>query len=524
MELSDVPPENAEDAIRRIAEATRGTPYEGRLYVVGGYLRDRRIGRANTQPLDDLSSEEDPSLRSAFLERLSDSPDMPSRRPLEKWESREAKEVDMALEGDALDLAGFLYQRRVSSGPPVTYPRFGTAMLRVNNIMVELVTARRESYEASSRKPTVEPATIAEDAMRRDFTINTLFRNVHTGVELDPTGQALEDLARGVIRTPLDPDQTFFDDPLRMMRAARFAAQLGFQLDPLAAQSIRRNRGRLDVISRERIRDEWTKLLLSSRPALGVALLQDLGLLSHFLPELAGIATSPLLAINHRDWNHTLDLLRALSAGPLETDPPGTGARPPGDPSLRESLSVRLAAALHHAVGSRVAGALLFGLRYSTVEARHTALLLEAREKIISVHPDQWTDGAVRRWIRLCTTNPGGAARHLDEFFTLCWLDRASGDSDLASVDLEDLWQRVNRLENEVPSASLESPLDGAAIMALLGIHPGPRVREVKDWLLDKVLEGELAPEDSLAAKRLVLDPQAGWRTLDRTTDQQKID
>ena len=200
--------QSAVGAIERLREVTRRTPYEGRLYLVGGLLRDRTLG---VPPGNDL---------------------------------------DLVLEGDAVALARFLYSRGVSPHAPVTYPRFGTAMMHVRvpgeaDAVVELVSARAESYLPDSRKPDVRHGTLHDDVFRRDFTINTLLENLHSGEVLDLTGRAMSDLRAGVIRTPLDPRITFFDDPLRMLRAVRFAARFGFQIDPSAWEAIRSEAARL---------------------------------------------------------------------------------------------------------------------------------------------------------------------------------------------------------------------------------------------------------------------------------------
>src|ERR1044071_7151385 len=161
--------------VETLREATQGTEFEGRLYLVGGYPRDQFLGL----PVSD--------------------------------------DVDVVLEGDALKLARFLHWKALSDHAPVLYPRFGTAMIAINGHNVELVCARAESYDLTNRKPQVRTATLKDDAFRRDFTINTLMENLHTGEILDLTGRAKEDLAAGVIRTPMEPTETFYDDPLRML-------------------------------------------------------------------------------------------------------------------------------------------------------------------------------------------------------------------------------------------------------------------------------------------------------------------
>ena len=415
-------------AWRAIARATRGTVFDGRLFAVGGFIRDRLIGC---------------------------------------WDGRE---IDMVLEGDALTLARFLYERGVARGAPVEYPRFGTALIQVAGLAIELVTARKESYHESSRKPDVEAATVAEDVFRRDFTINALLQNVHTGQFLDPTGRGLADLETGVLRTPLDPDQTFFDDPLRMLRAVRFVAQLGFSVYPEVAVGIRRCCGRLAIISQERIRDELSKLLKSPRPALGIAMMQELGLMEFAVPELVALA-----ADHPESFRHTL---RTVGAAP---------------PIVRS----RLVALLHHAATPDMAGARLELLRFSRVESEDARLMLSLREAIIGRDPATWTDGEVRKFVRK-------ACSLLEALLAFVKMDRSEGDPALEEIDVDAFAERIDRLEERVVSAILASPLDGKELMHILQAKPGPLIRDAKEWLLNEVLEGRLAADDKALASHKV--------------------
>ena len=171
-----------------LREATRGSQYDGRLYLVGGIVRDRFL---HNGPVED---------------------------------------IDIVLEGDAGELASFLHEQGIAETFPVTYPRFGTAMVIVNGQQVELVGARKESYDRESRKPVTEPGTLLDDIMRRDFTINTLLENLHTGETLDLSGMAMRDISDRIIRTPREARRTFDDDPLRMLRAIRFAVRFDFTI------------------------------------------------------------------------------------------------------------------------------------------------------------------------------------------------------------------------------------------------------------------------------------------------------
>src|SRR5579871_2119724 len=329
MTLPDDSSRSAERAIHLLREATRQTAYEGRLYLVGGLPRDRLLGL-----------------------------------PV-------SNDLDLVLEGDAIALAKFLYRRGLSTHAPVTYPRFGTAMIHIGgreegrgkreekgtgnreqgteqrdegrgkreegrgqnptpNVepserltpteegsMVELVSARAESYRPQDRKPDVERGTLQDDVFRRDFTINTLLENLHTGEQLDLTGRALEDLEAGVIRTPLDPRVTFFDDPLRMLRALRFAARFAFRIEEGAWAAIVAEAERLrpPVISYERIREEFVKIVRLPGPKArrGLELLLASRLLEQFLPEMLPMVGCPQNEWHLYDvWTHTLVAMEHL--------------------------------------------------------------------------------------------------------------------------------------------------------------------------------------------------------------------
>ena len=226
------------------------------------------------------------------------------------------EDIDLVLEGDALALARFFRERGAADFEPVVYPNYGTAMIVVKGHPVEMVTARIESYATDSRKPeSVRPGTLAEDATRRDFTINTLLQNLHTGEIVDPLGRAYADLEAGILRTPTDPKVTFEDDPLRMLRAVRFAARFGFAVEPFTWKALRQSAPRLSIISKERIREEFSKTLLTDRAPLGLNLLKDSGLLAEFAPELAamvGVTQNEFHA--YPVWEHTLIALGNLNA------------------------------------------------------------------------------------------------------------------------------------------------------------------------------------------------------------------
>jgi poly(A) polymerase len=229
---------------------------------------------------------------------------------------RESKDIDIVVDGDGIDLAERVKKRAHGSSVSV-FKNFGTAMIRVDDIEIEFVGARKESYTRNSRKPLVEKGSIEDDQKRRDFTINALairLNKNHFGELIDPFG-GINHISLKLLKTPLNPDITFSDDPLRMLRAIRFATQLGFTIDAESYNSIKTNSSRIDIVSVERIVDELNKIILSSTPSIGFYLLDDTGLLKYILPELISLkGIEQISGFAHKDnFSHSLQVLDNIS-------------------------------------------------------------------------------------------------------------------------------------------------------------------------------------------------------------------
>jgi poly(A) polymerase len=449
-----------ERALRRLREGLSGTPYEGKVYLVGGYVRDKLLGRP-----------------------------LPS-------------DVDLVLEGDALQLAQFLYERGIADHPPVTYPRFGTAMVHVGELTVELVTARAESYHDTSRKPAkVEPATLYDDALRRDFTVNTLLENLHTGEIVDPLGIGLSDLQAKLLRTPRDPHETFYEDPLRMLRAVRFTVQLGFTLDPAAAQAIREQAERLKIVSIERIQTEFTRLMDSPQAAAGLQMLLEMGLLSQFAEPLL-----PMVGCTQNDyhlydvWGHSLKTVENIDPTGLEI--PAWEVRlaallhdvgKPATKSVDEDGTIHFYE--HDRVGAQIARDWLRTLRYSneTIERIATLVRLHMRP---GFYTPQWSDAAVRRLIR-------DASDLLEPLLRLAEADIKAQRQDVLHADIAALRQRIAQVQAAQSPTRWRSPLTGEQIMRHFGLKPSPVVGRLKRYLEEQVIEGALHPDDTEHALRL---------------------
>ena len=441
-------------ALAAIRSATLGTLFEGDLWVVGGAVRDELLGLAHRN------------------------------------------DFDLVTRGSSASLAKFLFERGISSIPPVTYERFGTAMVRVEGADVEIVTARRESYEESTRKPNVEPAGYEDDAARRDFTVNALMRNVHTGEFWDPLGIGLADLKKGVIRTPLDPEATFRDDPLRMLRAVRFVRRFGFEPATGLYESIRLTSHRLEIISSERIRDELVKILAHPSAPAAMQDLMDLGLLAQFAPEFFPLVGCEQGRYHHLDvWKHTLLVLdncgpgdTLLSLAALLHDI--------GKPSTRrvdESGNTRFFS--HETVGADLARTMLRRLRFSQQDIERVAILVRNHMRLGSA--PVFTSSAARRVIR-------DLGDQTDRLLKLVEADTRALKPGVRVMELDVIRMQLANVQRITPKSTLESPLTGSEIMALTGLEPGVEIGRLKTLLTEKVLDGELAPSDKDRAAEIL--------------------
>jgi poly(A) polymerase len=442
-----------DDVLACIRDAARRLQVEA--YLVGGFVRDRLLGR-------------------------------------------DGKDIDILVLGEAaVPLLAALAQAFGWSVPQV-FEHFGTAQVRGDGFIVEAVRARAERYDPSSRKPAVTPGTLDEDVWRRDFTVNALCQTLD-GTIVDRTGRGLADLHAGVLRTPLDARDTFSEDPLRMYRAARFVAQLGFTLADGVLDAMRDMAPRTAILSVERVTEELRRLLTSPHPRAGMEVLRDGGLLAVHLPELLETVGVEQSGYHLYDvWTHTLV---AVELAP------------------RDEL-VRLAVLLHdigkprtHAVaedgrhtfydhpevGAAMARQILERLRFSNAEVAAVAELVRHHLRPIQ-YDATFGDSAVRRLMR----DLGDLRTAL---LDVARADtRASAFPDTSGID--ELGERMQRLEAEGGDArrAFASPLDGDELQAMAGRGPGRWVGAAKRALEDAVIEGAIAPGDSDAARRWVAE------------------
>lgn len=438
--------------LARIAQAVRGSAWEGRVYQVGGSVRDELLGRGEVQDLD------------------------------------------LMVEQGATELARLLHRRGLAASPPELFPRFGTAMIRIDGHRIEIATARRESYEASSRKPEVEPASLLEDALRRDFTVNALMRDIASGELLDLTGQGLEDLRACVLRTPLDPVTTFRDDPLRMLRAVRFRRQLRFRFAPGLREAIESTAPRLAILSAERIRDELEKMLGLERGHRAIADLQRLGLLRQFWPEFEELVGCEQGSFHHLDvWGHTLEVLKhadprdlALRLGALFHDVGKSRTK-----MLDEKGAIRFFG--HERVGAAMSRDMLLRLRFPRRLAEEVARLVRHHMRFMGI--GQFTPAAARRLLR----DVGDSAPRL---LDLVEADSKGLKTGVARLDVDAIRARLAEVSVATPRSTLESPLTGEEIMGALHLEPSAEVGRLKEALREAVVEGHIEPNDKPGAIR----------------------
>jgi poly(A) polymerase len=406
---------------------------------------------------------------------------------------REGKDIDLLTVGDdGTDLLASV-ARRFGWAPPQRFERFGTGQVRGGGFIVEVVRARAESYDAASRKPDVRPGSLEEDIWRRDFTVNALCQTL-AGRVIDVTGRGLDDLRDGVLRTPLDPEQTFSEDPLRMFRAARFTAQLGFAAAPGLVDAMRSMATRSEILSAERVAEEIRRLLLSDDPRAGLEMLRDGGLLAMWFPELEamiGIEQGGFHVYDVFDHStHTTagvsrDLVSRLAGLLHDVGKPPTHAV---DDSGKHTFYD------HPGVGAALSAALLTRLRFSNDIAERVALLVRHHLRPIQYRPEEWSDAAVRRLVR----DIGDERERL--------LDLARADTRASSFPtteaIDDLERRMERLDAGGALSRMRPPLDGHEITALAGRAPGPWVGRAQRALEEAVLDGGLAPGDAQAARR----------------------
>ena len=406
---------------------------------------------------------------------------------------RGSKDIDIVVVGDGVAFAEGL-RRQLGKGTSLAVFRtYGTAQLKTRNGEIEIVGARRESYRHDSRNPIVEEGTLEDDQNRRDFTINALaicLNKKHFGELIDPFG-GIEDLGNRLIRTPLDPDITFSDDPLRMMRAIRFATQLGFIIQDETLVAIWRNRERIKIITKERIADEMNKILLSAKPSTGFYLLDKTGLLPLIMPELSALkGVETINGRAHKDnFKHSLQVLDNLA---MRSDDLwlrwASLLHDIGKPVTKRWEEARgWTFHSHDFVGAKLVKKIFSNLKLPMGEPLRFVqkmVLLHMRPIVLS--EDTVTDSAVRRLLF-------DAGNDIDSLMMLCQSDITSNNMKKVkrfADNFELVRRKLVELEEKDRIRNFQPPVDGIEIMQTFGLGQCCMVGELKTQIKDAILDG----------------------------------
>ena len=417
---------------------------------------------------------------------------------------RPCNDVDIVVEGSGIALAQAVADRlRVKVS---VFKNFGTAMLHCDGMEVEFVGARRESYRASSRKPIVEDGTLEEDQQRRDFTINAMAFSLQRedyGSLVDPFG-GIRDLNAGLIRTPLDPDTTYSDDPLRMLRAIRFATQLGFTIVPESVDSMRRNKDRLGILSAERIADELMKIMRTPKPSVGFYLLDECGLLPAVLPALADLkGVETVSGRGHKDnFRHSLQVLDNVAASSDNVwlrwaallHDIGKAATKKWEPGTGWTFRG------HEYLGSKMVKGVFARLKMSqTDDMKYVQKLVALHMRPIALVTDEVTDSAVRRLLF-------DAGDDIDDLMLLCKADITSANEQKVEryrQQYDHVKEKLVEVEAKDAVRNFKNPITGELIMEKYHIPPCREIGIIKEAVKEAILDG-IIPNDFSAAYALM--------------------
>ena len=435
------------------------------VYIVGGYVRDLLMKRA--APTD----------------------------------------IDFVTEGSGIALAQSVAAAIDPETKVSVFKTYGTAMFRYQGLELEFVGARKESYNAESRNPSVEQGTLEDDQKRRDFTINAMAISLNQenfGELVDPF-HGVEDMEKRILRTPLEPEQTYSDDPLRMMRAVRFAATLGFSIEENSLEAIKKEAHRIKIVTIERIMVEFNKIMLSEKPSTGLKILKDTGLLELIIPELTALeGIEEVEGQTHKDnfW-HTLEVVDNISQN-------------------TENLWLRWAALLHDIgkaptkkfvkgtgwtfhghefLGSKMVKTLFQRLKLPLgKDMKYVQKMVKLSSRPIALISDEASDSALRRMLF-------DAGEDLEDLFTLCKADITTKNTqkqEKFKKNFEYVAKKIKEVEEKDHIRNFQPPITGEEIMAMFNLAPGREIGILKERVKEAILEGNI-PNEKEAAREFVL-------------------
>ncbi len=384
----------------------------------------------------------------------------------------------------------------------VIYPKFETASFKIENLKCEFVTARKESYVKHSRNPLVEKSTLKDDLLRRDFTVNALALSVNKksfGHIHDPL-KGRKDIKNRLLKTPLDPAATFSDDPLRMMRAARFACQLEFEIAPEVMEAMRNERERIRIVSQERITEELMKMLSQKKPSIGLSILQQTQIMDIVFPELAALAgVEQRDEHHHKDvFEHTLKVVDNVAAanGNLMLRFSAL-VHDIGKPRVKQYVKgIGWTFHGHEWVGVKMLKSIIPRLKLSRDFLKYAEKLTNLHMRPIQLIGEDVTDSGMRRLLL-------HSGEHLEDLMTLCRADITSGNPGRVAKHLANfnrVAQRLQEVEEKDRMRAFQPPLRGDEIMSICGLNPGPAVGSIKKEIEEAILDGRI-PNEYEAAK-----------------------
>lgn len=434
-------------------------------YVIGGYVRDRILKRGN------------------------------------------GKDIDVVVIGSGIELARKVAATLPGKNPLSVFRNFGTAQVLYGDLELEFVGARKESYRADSRKPLVEDGSLEDDQNRRDFTINALAIGLSSneyGLLLDPFN-GIEDLRQGIIRTPLEPEITYSDDPLRMMRAVRFAAQLGFRITDENMTAIAEQASRLQIISQERIMDEFNKIMSTPQPSRGLALLKETGLLQEFLPEVIDLGgVEEVEGQTHKDnfW-HTLEVVDNIAIRTDDLWIRWAGLLHDIGKPITKRFTQKAGWTFHghEFVGSKMVPKLFKRLKLPLNDKmKFVQKLVKMSSRPIAVVSEKATDSAVRRLLF-------DAGEDIEALMILCEADITTKNPKKKKRYLNNyelVREKMVEVEEKDKLRNWQPPVSGDEIIHTFGLKPGPEIGVIKDAIREAILDGEI-PNEYEAAREFMI-------------------